>query len=204
MDKIICVGKNYPAHAAELGDTQPEQPVIFLKPPSTLRELGFFKPIGAVETLHLPPGDVHHEIEIVFRVDQNKKFSGFTLGLDLTRRDLQTNLKKGGHPWEIAKVFRDSAIIGPWFEISQWPIYSRQDFQLLINGKTRQKGLAAQMLWNPDACIELADQYFPVLQGDLLFTGTPVGVGPLRPGDAIEMRWGDIPVGSKIKVEATN
>ena len=207
MDKIICIGKNYPAHAAELGDVQPEQPVLFFKPPSCLRELGAYKPLDAIETLQIPSGDIHHELEIVFRLeyaDSSKstfKFSAFTLGLDLTRRDLQSNLKKGGHPWEIAKVFKDSAVIAPWLDGREWPTYSHQPFQLLINGKPKQVGKAPDMLWPPEACIALAAQYFPVLSGDLLFTGTPVGVGPLKSGDLLELRWGDTPMGAKLRIE---
>ena len=109
MDKIICVGKNYLKHAQELGDAVPEEPLYFLKPPSTL-----YLAEGDSGRVQLPvSGEVHHELELVFRIE-GMTFSHFTLGLDLTIRDLQSRLKKAGQPWEKAKVFRNSAILGPW------------------------------------------------------------------------------------------
>lgn len=200
MDKIICIGKNYPAHAAELGDKQPEQPVLFLKPPSSLRQLS-----SANITIHLPPGDIHHELEVVFRLNTNPEgskglFSEFTLGLDLTRRDLQSNLKKNGHPWEIAKVFTDSAIVGPWFKWGEWDKHWKNEFSLEVNGQCRQVGKVQQMLWSAERCLDLAAQYFPILPGDLLFTGTPTGVGPLHSGDCLQMKWGATCVGPEIKI----
>jgi fumarylpyruvate hydrolase len=185
------MGKNYAAHAAELGDAQPEQPVIFLKPPSAVRWLT--KDSNTDEVLSLPEGEVHHELEVVFRLTGHPTapFSAFTLGLDLTRRDLQNNLKKCGHPWEIAKVFKGSAVVGSWCSIEKWPQFSEQEFSLHINGQLKQKGVAAKMLWSPERCVQLVSKYFPVLADDILFTGTPVGVGPLKAGDRLEIGWGE-------------
>lgn len=193
MDKIICVGKNYPDHAAELGETQPEEPILFLKPPSCLVQL---PEAGKRETLRpkipLPEGVVQHELEVVFRLgapEKKEPFAAFTLGLDLTRRDLQTKLKKAGQPWEISKVFFASAIVGPWFAGTQWKTYRERPFSLIVNGERRQMAMPTEQLWSPERCIELAARYFPLREGDLLFTGTPAGVGPLKSGDALELRW---------------
>lgn len=192
MDKIICIGKNYPDHAAELGESQPDQPVLFLKPPSCLIQLPEPRVHGPTHmTVKIPPGEVHHEIEVVFRVGGPKgdPFVSFTLGLDLTRRDLQTKLKKAGQPWEISKVFAGSAIVGPWFSWAQWKTYRRNAFSLLVNGERRQMGSPTSKIWPSEKCLELARSYFPVIEGDLLFTGTPPGVGPLKSGDFLEMKW---------------
>ncbi len=187
MDKIICVGKNYPAHADELGEKQPEKPVLFLKPASTLTELR-----GQALELSYAHGEIHHELEIVFRLtiqNGHPEFSHFTLGLDLTKRDLQTNLKKSGQPWEIAKVFRHSALIGRWLSFKDWEAFSEQPFSLTIQNQIRQTGLSSQMFFSPNKCLELAASYFAIFEGDLLFTGTPKGVGPLRPKDQVLLSW---------------
>jgi fumarylpyruvate hydrolase len=193
MDKIICVGKNYPDHAAELGEAQPDQPVLFLKPPSVLVQLPEPRSHSARRPkLKIPPGDIHHELEIVFRIGSRKHndpFVAFTLGLDLTRRDLQSKLKKDGQPWEIAKVFPGSAVVGPWFSWAQWKKYRELEFSLFVNGECRQRSKGAAKLWSSERCLELASEYFPIVEGDLLFTGTPPGVGPLKDGDAVEMHW---------------
>jgi 2-keto-4-pentenoate hydratase/2-oxohepta-3-ene-1,7-dioic acid hydratase in catechol pathway len=205
MDKIICVGKNYPEHAAELGEDQPDQPVLFLKPPSCLMQLPEPRQ-KEMPRIRLPLGQVHHELEVVFRIGPPKSkdpFVAFTLGLDLTRRDLQSQLKKAGQPWEISKVFKGSAIVGPWFSWAQWKKYRELEFSLLVNGECRQKGAGTEKLWSSERCLELASGYFPVMEGDLLFTGTPPGVGPLKPGDYLEMRW-DEEVVARLEIEPTN
>jgi len=98
-------------------------------------------------------------------------------------------LKKDGQPWEIAKVFAGSAIVGPWFAWSQWKEYRQKAFSLLVNGERRQVGSPTSKLWPSERCLELAKSYFPVCEGDLLFTGTPPGVGQLHSGDHLELKW---------------
>lgn len=192
MDKIICVGKNYLKHAQELGDAVPQEATYFLKPPSTL---------CAVENngakVQLPSrGEVHHEIELVFRIHKNEEgqltLSHFTFGVDLTIRDLQARLKKAGQPWEKAKVFANSAIVGPWQEVISLKETLDLPFTLAVNGEVRQKGLGKDMRWTPDFLINDLPKWFPVEDGDLLFTGTPEGVGPLKDGDTVNLQGGNI------------
>lgn len=188
MDKIICIGKNYLDHAKELGDVVPEMPVLFLKPPSVSRSLA--KKGDSIEVeLPVSRGSIHHECEIVVRLNAAKEIDAVTLGLDLTLRDLQAQLKKNGHPWEISKVFNGSAIIGPWIPLAQFTDYLNQEFSFSINGQIRQKGKGADMRLLPLECLRYAHEYFPINAGDVIFTGTPAGVGPVQPGEVSELRW---------------
>lgn len=198
MDKIICVGKNYLKHAQELGDAVPEEATYFLKPPSTLCTIQK----NGVEVQLPARGEAHHEIELVFRIKKSTEgkltLSHFTLGLDLTIRDLQARLKKAGQPWEKAKVFANSAIIGAWQENRSLKETLDLPFTLTVNGEVRQKGLGREMRWTPDFLINDLPKWFPVEDGDLLFTGTPEGVGPLKPGDTVELKGGSIHYSFKI------
>jgi len=191
MDKIICVGKNYLKHALELGDAVPEEPTYFLKPPSCL--LTITKNNQIVE---LPArAEVHHEIELVFRIQNDNgklKLSHYTFGLDLTMRDLQTTLKKEGQPWEKAKVFKNAAILGDWRECDSLDEVLETPFELLVNGKPKQKAMGLDMRWKPDFLLQDLPKWFPICDNDLMFTGTPEGVGPLRTGDVVEVAGGNI------------
>jgi 2-keto-4-pentenoate hydratase/2-oxohepta-3-ene-1,7-dioic acid hydratase in catechol pathway len=197
MDKIICVGKNYHRHALELGDAIPEKPVLFLKPPSVLLVA---REEGETVRASLPEGDVHHECEVVVRLGKGgSRFTeeqaaaaidGWTLGLDMTRRDLQGQLKKNGHPWEVAKVFAGSALIGPMMLGRPEDALAGSEFSLWIDGALRQVGHMDDMTLSPAACVAYASAYFPLCVGDLLFTGTPEGVGPVKTGQVGELRWG--------------
>lgn len=182
MDKIICVGKNYLDHAKELGDAVPEKPVLFLKPPSVLLSA---KNWGDTVECKFPTGrgELHHECEIVLRVNQKLEFDAVTLGLDMTLRELQAKLKKNGHPWEAAKVFQDSAVVGPWLPLPQFSDYLSMPFSLSLNGKTRQQGEGRQMLYAPKNLLPYIAEHFPLRAGDLVFTGTPAGVGPVQKSD---------------------
>ncbi len=180
MDKVICVGKNYLKHARELGDAVPEQPVYFLKPPSTIHTV---QKSGEVVTLP-GTGEVHHEVELVFEISAGR-LSRYTIGLDLTLRDIQARQKKSGLPWEIAKVFRNSCILGPWREIDDYHPLLEKKFSLSVNGEVRQSGMGKDMRWNPEFLLQDVQKWFPVCEGDLLFTGTPEGVGPLKDGDHV-------------------
>jgi 2-keto-4-pentenoate hydratase/2-oxohepta-3-ene-1,7-dioic acid hydratase in catechol pathway len=191
MDKIICVGKNYLKHAKELGDAIPEEPLFFLKPPSTICAVESGAP-----TVALPKhGEVHHEIELVLKIagrGSDFSFSHFTFGLDLTIRDLQSRLKKAGQPWEKAKVFKNSAILGPWVKLSSLPEVMDLAFALKINGELRQQGVGRDMRWPPLELLKDAGRWFPLCDGDIMFTGTPEGVGPLKPGDRVEVHGGPV------------
>lgn len=186
MDKIICVGKNYLKHALELGDAVPEEAMYFLKPPSTA--ISVSKPNQVVE---LPPsGDIHHEVELVFRIA--KKLDGYqithyTIGLDLTLRDLQQKLKKNGHPWEKAKVFKNAAILGEWHEVENLGQLLEQPFAIKVNGVERQRGFGKDMRFGPIDTVQDLQHWFPLCDGDILFTGTPEGVAALNNGDIVEV-----------------
>jgi 2-keto-4-pentenoate hydratase/2-oxohepta-3-ene-1,7-dioic acid hydratase in catechol pathway len=188
VDKIICVGKNYPDHAAELGDAQPNKPVLFLKPPSVLRHCSAS---GECLELTLPSHSsaVHHEVELVFRIgkggfrmsidDAQHALDAVTVGLDMTLRDLQTTAKKAGAPWTTGKVFPDAAVVGPWLDLANLNEIENQEFALFIDGALRQQSKANHMIFNPAECLAYASTFFPICEGDLLFTGTPVGVAPV-------------------------
>ncbi|MBI1860133.1 MAG: fumarylacetoacetate hydrolase family protein [Deltaproteobacteria bacterium] len=199
MDKIICLGRNYPEHAKEMGGNPIERPVLFLKPPSVRRQIG---KNGDRISVALPRRDssVHPECEIIVWITQGgqnltveeagARIGWVTLGLDVTLRDIQATAKKAGHPWTVSKVFRDSAIVGPWFAVSEFPNYKETEFRLLQGEKARQIGDPGQMMFSPAEAIAYASENFPLNPGDILFTGTPAGVGPVVAGDVVRLVWG--------------
>ncbi len=187
--KIICIGRNYTEHIEELGNEKPDEPVIFMKPDSAL--------LRNNDAFYLPDfsNDIHHEVEVVVRINRvgksiEQKFAGkyydeIGLGIDFTARDLQSKLKSKGLPWERAKGFNMSAPISPF--ISKEGIdLTNLDFRLDINGKTVQKGNTAFMLFPVDEIIAYVSQYFTLKKGDLIYTGTPKGVGPVKMGDRLQ------------------
>lgn len=201
MDKIICLGKNYLEHAKELGDAVPEKPVVFIKPPSVWKaaklngeRLGLTFPSAA--------GAMHHEVEIVIQIGKGgyqltipqaaKAIKAVTLGLDLTLRDRQTELKKNGHPWTVSKVFPDSAVTGPWFDPAGFPDWMTQPFSFTLDSKLKQQCTATEMMLSPVDAISYVSHFFPLCEGDLLFTGTPKGVGPVLFGGKGELVWGPL------------
>jgi 2-keto-4-pentenoate hydratase/2-oxohepta-3-ene-1,7-dioic acid hydratase in catechol pathway len=200
MDKIICIGKNYLDHAKELGDAVPEMPVLFLKPESCLRSA---HKNGV--TLELPyphgRGSLHHECEIVVRLskggshlspkDAKKSFDSVSLGLDMTLRDLQSNLKKNGHPWETSKVFTGAAAVGPFISCEDFKDFEASEFSLALEGEIKQRGTAKNMRLSIAECISYASQYFELCPGDLVFTGTPAGVGPVQAGSIATLQYGN-------------
>jgi 2-keto-4-pentenoate hydratase/2-oxohepta-3-ene-1,7-dioic acid hydratase in catechol pathway len=188
MDKIICLGKNYVEHTLELKEVAPERPVLFIKPPSV-----FLEPKDKAQvTLPWERGLIHHECEVVFKL-YKKNIIGLGLGLDLTLRDVQKKLKENGHPWEIAKTFKNSAIVTPIKGLRDFPKeWQEEPFTLKVNGEIRQTGKLSQAVLKADEIIHYVDQFFPINDGDLIFTGTPKGVGALKPGDQIEMIFGPI------------
>ena len=187
MDKIICLGKNYSEHIKEMNEAAPERPVLFIKPASTLKEL---KNNGTVQ-LPWKRGLIHHECEVVLKL-YKKMVIGVGLGLDLTLRDEQKKLKEKGHPWEISKTFKNSALITPFKSTKDFTDWKNDTFTLKVNGEVRQQSNLGQAIMKPDEIIHYIDSYFPLCDGDIVFTGTPQGVGPLNPNDVIELEYGPI------------
>lgn len=188
--KIICVGRNYAAHAKELGNEIPDEPVIFMKPKSALLQshTPFYYPEFTNE--------LHYECELVVRISKNGKYvqerhaanyyNGITTGIDFTARDIQDELKKKGLPWEKAKAFDNSAAVGKFIDIT--PEFNRKNvnFCLYKNKELVQQGNSSQMLFSIDAIIHHISNYFSLNIGDLVFTGTPAGVGECVVGDELE------------------
>lgn len=174
------------------GDAPPPEPMIFLKPPSAIVSAQ----AGARTRVRLPTGrgSVHWETEIVFRVsaDDATRCDAVTLGLDLTLRDVQAEAKKRGWPWDTAKVFPGSAVlVTPWIELSTFKDWADEPFGLSLNGVSKQLGRGRDMLTPPAAALATAAASVGVCPGDLLFTGTPAGVGALTAGDVAVLEWGD-------------
>jgi len=183
--KLVCIGRNYGDHARELGNTVPDEPVVFLKPPSAL--------IPHAGPIVLPAfsKDVHHEIELVYVIGRRNGRAvpdKVTIGLDLTARDLQQDLKSKGLPWEKAKAFDGSAYVADAFTaLESFPSSGHPiEFMLKKNGKVVQSGHSGQMIFPVEVLIAHVERYMTLDPGDLLFTGTPAGVGALSAGDRLE------------------
>ena len=188
--KIICIGRNYPQHAEELSNKKPESPVIFIKPDTAIlqRRLPFY----------IPPfsNQIHHEVEVLVRINRigkyieekfaHKYYQEIGLGIDFTARDLQQNLKEKGLPWEKAKAFDGSALIGNWFNKNNFSDLNQLDFELVKNSETVQEGNTSQMTWSIDTLINEVSRFFTLKIGDIIFTGTPAGVGPVVENDVLE------------------
>lgn len=188
--KVVCVGRNYAAHAKELNNPVPKEPLLFIKPSTSLSH------ISAGITLAAHRGEVHFETEIALLVGETigpdhsnptSAVAGIGLALDLTLRQLQTTLKEKGHPWERAKAFDGACPITPFTPRDQCGEWQALAFELQINGETRQRGLSSDMLMSvPDLLRHIA-QSFTLLPGDVVLTGTPAGVGVLIPGDHLRL-----------------
>ena len=188
--KIICIGRNYEQHARELGNEIPTEPVIFLKPDSAIiqKNQPFFYPEFSKE--------VHHEIELVIKINRlgkhipskfaHKYYQEIGLGIDFTARDIQQVCKQKGLPWEKAKGFDGSAPLGKFIKKDQFEDINSINFHLDINGKTVQKGNTRNMIFSVDQLISHVSQFFTLKIGDLLFTGTPSGVGPVAIDDHLQ------------------
>jgi len=198
VDKIVCVGKNYLDHALELGDVVPEKPVLFLKPASVLKQASHW---GDQISLYYPAEDtaVQPECEIVLRLahdgfnmtieEAKEAISDITLGLDMTLRARQSQLKKQGHPWTTAKVFKDAAILGPWIPYDTFNNYLEAEFQFIIDGTTRQQAKGSDMMMRPEDLLVYISQFFPLKAGDIIYTGTPAGVTSILKSTTAELRW---------------
>jgi acylpyruvate hydrolase len=188
--KIICIGRNYGEHAKELGNALPEKPIIFLKPQTAL--LRDNKPFYIPEW----SSDLHYETELVLKVCKqgkyieekyaHKYFDEATVGVDFTARDLQAQQKANGLPWEIAKAFDNSAVVGEMKKISESDKAKGFHFHLLLNGTKVQDGNTDDMIFSFGKIISYASQFFTLQVGDLIYTGTPAGVGPIKMGDRLE------------------
>jgi len=186
--KIFCIGRNYALHAQELNNEIPEKPLVFMKPPTAL--LKGDKPFYYPEFSK----NIHFEGELVVRICKNGKhiqekfakkyYDQVTLGLDLTARDLQNELKSKGHPWEIAKGFDGSAVIGSFVPLAG--DLSDISFTIRKNNEIVQNGYCQDMLFSIDYLISYISQFFMLQTGDLIYTGTPAGVGPIEIGDVFE------------------
>jgi 2-keto-4-pentenoate hydratase/2-oxohepta-3-ene-1,7-dioic acid hydratase in catechol pathway len=188
--KMFCIGRNYAEHAKELGNLIPEEPVIFMKPKSALLQPNapFYYPEFTNE--------LHYECELVLRVCKNGKYiqesyagkyyDAITVGIDFTARDLQNELKAKGLPWEKAKAWDNSAVIGKWVPITNIKNKKEIVFSLLKNKELVQKGLSGDMLHDFDTIIAHISQFFSINIGDLIFTGTPKGVGEVVVGDQLQ------------------
>lgn len=186
--KIICVGKNYANHIQEMGGEKPKDIVLFIKPDTAIHnpELPFYIPDFTA--------DLHHEVELVIKINQNGKhisekfahkyYDEIALGIDFTARDLQTQLKKEGLPWEKSKAFDGSAVVSSFLPKAQ--LGKAIGFSLNKNGVTVQQGNTADMIWNIDQIISQVSKFFTLRKGDFIFTGTPAGVGSVNSGDFLE------------------
>ncbi|RLD25348.1 MAG: 2-hydroxyhepta-2,4-diene-1,7-dioate isomerase [Bacteroidetes bacterium] len=188
--KIICIGRNYVDHAKELNNQVPTKPVFFMKPDSAMviANRPFFYPDFSQ--------DVHHELEVVIRIDRlgrsieeqhaHRYFSEIGLGVDFTARDLQSEMKKKGLPWEIAKGFDYSAPVSEFSPVSDYKDLLNLSFRLNLNGSTVQEGNTSQMIFNFAEIISYVSRFMTLKTGDLIFTGTPAGVGPVAINDRLE------------------
>ena len=186
--KIICIGRNYTDHIKELDNQKPKDPVIFLKPDTSLiqKNQPFFKPVFSKK--------IHHELELVIKINRvgkyiDKKFAhkyyeNFTIGIDFTARDIQDELKNKRLPWEKSKAFDGSALVGNWLNKKDFNL-NNLNFSLKKNSRLVQKGNSKLMLWKIDELISYVSKFFTLKIGDLIFTGTPSGVGDVIEGDIL-------------------
>ncbi|MBG50238.1 MAG: 2-hydroxyhepta-2,4-diene-1,7-dioate isomerase [Pseudozobellia sp.] len=185
--KLICIGRNYTEHIEELQNERPDEPVVFIKPDSAVlpNEQDFYIPEFS--------NDVHHEVEVLIKIKKvgkhidekfsHKYYDEIGLGIDFTARDVQQKLKEKGLPWEKAKGFDGAAVIGKWMHKSNFDNLDNISFSLVKNGEEVQKGNTSLMLWKIDEIIAYVSKFFMLKKGDIIFTGTPAGVGRVKAND---------------------
>ena len=188
--KIICIGKNYGEHIKELGNTIPQEPVFFMKPDSSL--LVGNKPFFLPEFSN----EIHHEVELVLKICRlgkhiekryaHRYYNEVTAGIDFTARDLQNKCRKEGNPWEIAKGFDGSAVLGKFLNLALFQDINKINFSLKVNDKLVQQGNSADMLFDADTIISYVSQFVTLKIGDIIYTGTPAGVGTVKINDHLE------------------
>ena len=188
--KLICIGRNYTEHIAELENERPKDPVVFMKPDTSilLKKQPFFIPDFS--------DNVHHEVEILIKINRlgkhidkqfaHKYYDEIGLGIDFTARDVQSELKAKGLPWEKAKAFDGAAVIGNWLPKSTFSNVNDISFSLKKNNKIVQNGNTSHMLWKIDEIIEYVSKYFTLKIGDIIFTGTPAGVSKVEANDTLK------------------
>ena len=188
--KIICIGRNYADHISELNNERPDDPVIFMKPDTAIlpKKTPFVIPEFSK--------DVHHEVEVLVKICKvgkyispkfaHKYYDEIGLGIDFTARDLQSMLKEKGLPWEKAKAFDHSAIIGDFLPKNNYTSLENLNFELRKNSEIVQKGSTSMMLWNIDEIVSYVSQFFTLKKGDIIFTGTPKGVAAVNENDILE------------------
>ena len=188
--KIICVGQNYLNHIKELNSKINKSPILFLKPDSSIiqKNQPFFIPEFSKE--------IHYEAEIILKFDKlgkhidkkfsNKYYNQISLGIDFTARDLQEKLKKSGQPWEKAKSFDNSAVVGDWIDVNNFQDINDINFCLKLNNEIVQSSNSSNMIWKIDDLVTEVSNYFTLKIGDILFTGTPEGVGKVSIGDVLD------------------
>jgi 2-keto-4-pentenoate hydratase/2-oxohepta-3-ene-1,7-dioic acid hydratase in catechol pathway len=188
--KLICIGKNYLKHIHELNSKKEDVPVIFLKPDTSViqKKQPFFIPEFS--------SDIHYEVEIILKFNRvgkhiepkfsKKYFDKISLGIDFTARDLQRKFKENGLPWDIAKGFDNSAMIGDWLNVDLFDDIDNINFRLEKNGEIVQKSNSSNMIWKIDQLISKASTFFTIKIGDIMFTGTPEGVGKVVENDLLE------------------
>ncbi len=197
VGKIVCVGRNYAKHAEELGNEVPEFPLIFLKPASVLIHSGD-------KIIHpLYSDEMHYEAELVLLITEQiknadseealKAIGGYAVGLDMTLRDIQSKLKAKGHPWTLAKVFDGSAAVGDFVSAEKFNPTFEEFIELKLNGETRQKSQLKNMIFRPAKIVKYISKKMTLEEGDLIFTGTPAGVGKTVPGDRLKASVNGLP-----------
>jgi 2-keto-4-pentenoate hydratase/2-oxohepta-3-ene-1,7-dioic acid hydratase in catechol pathway len=190
IGKLLCIGRNYAEHADEMGSDVPDQPMVFLKPSTAVVRGG--------DAVRLPPQsqDVHHEIELVAVIGKDGRnipqanaldhVAGYAVGLDMTARDLQAEAKEKRHPWSVAKGFDTFAPLGPVAPVEAVKDPQDLTLRLRVNGETRQEAHTRHMIFSVAELVHYCSQIFTLEPGDLLYTGTPSGVGPVEAGDELE------------------
>jgi 2-keto-4-pentenoate hydratase/2-oxohepta-3-ene-1,7-dioic acid hydratase in catechol pathway len=188
--KLICIGRNYTAHIEELENERPKDPVVFIKADSAV--------LPKEQDFYLPPfsNNVHHEVELLVKITKvgkhiakefaHKYYDEVSLGIDFTARDIQDELKSKGLPWEKAKSFDGSAVIGKWVSKSNYKDLNQLSFSLKKNNEVVQSASSELMLWKIDELISYVSQFFTLKKGDIIFSGTPSGVGKVEAGDLLE------------------
>jgi len=188
--KLICIGRNYTAHIEELENERPKDPVVFIKADSAV--------LPKEQDFYLPPfsNNVHHEVELLVKITKvgkhiakefaHKYYDEVSLGIDFTARDVQDELKSKGLPWEKAKSFDGSAVIGKWVSKSNYKDLNQLSFSLQKNNEVVQSASSKLMLWKIDELISYVSQFFTLKKGDIIFSGTPSGVGKVEAGDVLE------------------
>jgi 2-keto-4-pentenoate hydratase/2-oxohepta-3-ene-1,7-dioic acid hydratase in catechol pathway len=189
IGKIVCVGRNYAEHAKELGNEIPEFPLIFLKPASSL--------IFDNENIIHPnySNEMHNEVELVLLIGETikdaseeiakKAIAGYTVGLDMTLRDIQSEAKAKGHPWTMAKCFDTSAVVSDFILKSDYELTGNEKIELKVNGEVKQSSPLSQMIFSPVEIVKYISSRMTLEKGDLIFTGTPAGVGKVNVGDIL-------------------